>query len=52
MYGRYENNNNNINVNIEIIHIGDWRISAEDRTKYDLYFQQSNPVQGYVTGMI
>ncbi|CAF1269575.1 unnamed protein product, partial [Rotaria sp. Silwood1] len=29
---------------------GDWRISAEERTKYDLYFQQCNPIQGYVTG--
>ncbi|CAF0939796.1 unnamed protein product [Adineta ricciae] len=29
---------------------GDWRISADDRTKYDSYFQQCNPIQGYVTG--
>ncbi|UJR22027.1 hypothetical protein I4U23_025094 [Adineta vaga] len=29
---------------------GDWRISTEDRTKYDSYFQQCNPIQGYVTG--
>jgi len=29
---------------------GDWRISAEDRVKYDSYFQQCNPIQGYVTG--
>jgi len=32
------------------VSIGDWRISAEDRVKYDSYFQQCNPIQGYVTG--
>ncbi|CAF0882259.1 unnamed protein product [Rotaria sordida] len=29
---------------------GDWRISAEERKQYDLYFQQCNPIQGYVSG--
>jgi hypothetical protein len=29
---------------------GDWRISADERVKYDSYFQQCAPVQGYVTG--
>ncbi|CAF1069901.1 unnamed protein product [Adineta steineri] len=32
------------------MYLGDWRISAEDRTKYDSYFQQCNPIQGYITG--
>jgi hypothetical protein len=29
---------------------GDWRISADERIKYDSYFQQCSPTQGYVTG--
>jgi hypothetical protein len=41
-----------VNVNIEIIFLGDWRISADERIKYDSYFQQCSPTQGYVTGMI
>ncbi|CAF3072045.1 unnamed protein product, partial [Rotaria sp. Silwood2] len=32
------------------MYAGDWRINAEERAKYDLYFQQCNPIQGYVTG--
>jgi hypothetical protein len=34
------------------MYLGDWRISAEERTKYESYFQQCGPTQGYVTGMI
>lgn len=40
-----------INVNIEIMYLGDWRIGADDRLKYDSYFQQCTPTQGYVTGV-
>ncbi|CAF3438151.1 unnamed protein product [Rotaria socialis] len=29
---------------------GDWRISADDRAKYDSYFQQCSPMQGFVSG--
>ena len=29
---------------------GDWRIGADERIKYDSYYQQCNPIQGYVTG--
>jgi hypothetical protein len=32
--------------------LGDWRISADERVKYDSYFQQCSPTQGYVTGII
>ena len=34
------------------MYLGDWRISADERVKYDSYFQQCAPVQGYVTGTI
>lgn len=29
---------------------GEWRIAAEDRRKYENYFQQCGPDQGFVTG--
>lgn len=29
---------------------GDWRISTEERARFDTFFQQCNPVQGYLTG--
>ena len=32
--------------------LADWRINADERAKYDVYFQQCNPVQGYLTGLI
>jgi hypothetical protein len=32
------------------MYLGDWRISPEERVKYDSYFQQCNPIQGYLTG--
>jgi hypothetical protein len=34
----------------KIISSGDWRISADERGRYELYFQQCGPIQGYLTG--
>jgi len=34
------------------MYLGDWRISADERVKYETYFQQCGPTQGYVTGII
>lgn len=31
---------------------GDWRISPEERLKYDSFFQQCGPVQGFLSGEI
>ena len=28
----------------------DWRISADERARYESYFQQCGPVQGYLSG--
>jgi hypothetical protein len=35
-----------------IISLGDWRISSEERIRYEAYFQQCGPVQGYLSGKI
>lgn len=32
--------------------VGDWRISADERARYETYFQQCGPVQGHLTGTI
>ncbi|CAF0755063.1 unnamed protein product [Adineta ricciae] len=29
---------------------GDWRMSADERMRYEAYFQQCGPMQGYLTG--
>ncbi|CAF4720326.1 unnamed protein product, partial [Rotaria socialis] len=29
---------------------GDWRINAEERARYESYFQQCGPTQGYLLG--
>lgn len=29
---------------------GDWRISADERIRYESYFQQCGPMQGYLSG--
>lgn len=32
--------------------VGDWKITADERARFDIYFQQCGPVQGYLTGRI
>ena len=42
----------NRDANSQLMYLGDWRINADERVKYDSYFQQCGPTQGYLTGMI
>ena len=37
-------------INDSDMSLAEWRISADERKKYETYFQQCSPIQGYVSG--